>query len=171
LFGLLNLILGDFRPFGSFITNHFCDNRTDITLAILLLILAGGALAQADAPLTFDIPWFSIDGGGGQSTGGVFLPVNFPVNCRLDKSLTCKWKNMSISLQNCPAGIFRPRFLAVRHHRLVKRPDVAIGHRNFRFGPFRNQGLDRFHKRATANGQALGPARCHFQPTVAWISY
>lgn len=41
-------------------------------VAILLLALAGGVLAQVDAPLAFDIPWFTIDGGGGSSTGGVF---------------------------------------------------------------------------------------------------
>ena len=41
-------------------------------LAILLLAVAGGVLAKVDAPLVFDIPWFSIDGGGGASSGGAY---------------------------------------------------------------------------------------------------
>jgi hypothetical protein len=43
-----------------------------IFVALLLLVLAGGALAQSDAPLAFDISWFSIDGGGGASSGGSY---------------------------------------------------------------------------------------------------
>jgi len=42
------------------------------SLVILLLALAGGVLAQVDAPLAFDISWFSIDGGGGASAGGAY---------------------------------------------------------------------------------------------------
>ncbi len=43
-----------------------------IILAVLLLAVAGGVLAQVDLPLAFDISWFTIDGGGGASTGGAY---------------------------------------------------------------------------------------------------
>jgi hypothetical protein len=43
-----------------------------ISLAILLLAVAGGVLAQVDLPLAFDISWFTIDGGGGASSGGAY---------------------------------------------------------------------------------------------------
>jgi hypothetical protein len=43
-----------------------------VSITVLLLVLVGGALAQVDAPLAFDLSWFSIDGGGGASSGGSY---------------------------------------------------------------------------------------------------
>ncbi len=45
--------------------------RIGALLAILLLLLAGVALASG----TYELPWFTVDGGGGQSAGGGFTLV------------------------------------------------------------------------------------------------
>ena len=37
-----------------------------------VLLIAGLASAQTDGPPMFSIDWYTIDGGGGQSAGGVF---------------------------------------------------------------------------------------------------
>ena len=42
--------------------------RTGALLAVLLLLLAGVALANAG----YELPWFAVDGGGGESAGGGF---------------------------------------------------------------------------------------------------
>jgi hypothetical protein len=43
------------------------NKRTGLTIALLLLLALSGAQAQ-----NYSIDWFTIDGGGGTSTGGVF---------------------------------------------------------------------------------------------------
>lgn len=44
-----------------------------ILLAIGLLLLAGGLMAAPDEPLNgFAIPWWTADGGGGESSGGSY---------------------------------------------------------------------------------------------------
>ena len=40
-----------------------------LSLVLLVLALATVTLAQVRAPLTYDLSWFTIDGGGGASTG------------------------------------------------------------------------------------------------------
>jgi len=42
--------------------------RTWALLAVLLLLLAGMASASAG----YELPWFTVDGGGGESAGGGF---------------------------------------------------------------------------------------------------
>ena len=49
-----------------FATPHSCG-RTGLTIAFLLLLAVSAAQAQS-----YSIDWFTIDGGGGTSTGGVF---------------------------------------------------------------------------------------------------
>lgn len=39
---------------------------------LLVMLIAGSAAAQTEGPPTFSIDWYTIDGGGGQSSGGGF---------------------------------------------------------------------------------------------------
>lgn len=41
-------------------------------LIVGVLLTAGAASAQTDGPATFSIDWYTVDGGGGTSTGGSF---------------------------------------------------------------------------------------------------
>lgn len=43
-----------------------------VLVALALLLLTGFALAESAG---YDIPWYSVDGGGGQSAGGVYALV------------------------------------------------------------------------------------------------
>jgi len=48
---------------------HFTTNRRGALVAIALLLVASTVLAHTDV---FDLSWFTVDGGGGSSSGGPY---------------------------------------------------------------------------------------------------